>query len=141
MPGFDEAFRTLFISNSAKLSLKNSNLNIVNDNSKASFSLKDIIAIILESKQITLTSALLSAIANAKVVVITCDDSHIPNGIFCSYLGHYQNAGILREQIALSAHKKAILWQQIIKQKVKNQANVLLKTNPKTAQKFLTYKN
>lgn len=137
MPGFDEAFRSIVISKSAKLSIKNNNLCVDNDDGVATLPFKDILCLMLESKQATITSALMSKLAEMKIVLITCDDSHNPNGIFLPYCGHYQASGVLRRQIALSNHTKAVLWQKIIKQKVQNQAALLSKKDIKTAQKLI----
>ncbi|NLY04468.1 MAG: type II CRISPR-associated endonuclease Cas1 [Campylobacter sp.] len=137
MAGFDEAFRTVVISKPAKISLKNNNLCIDNEDGVAMLLLKDILCIVLESQQVTITSALISKLADAKVVLLSCDDSHNPNGIFFSYLGHYQSSGVIRYQIDLSKHTKAILWQKIIKQKVQNQAKLLAQKDINTAKKLI----
>ena len=58
---FDEAFKSVIIANDAKLSLKQNHLHISQSDNEANLYLKDLAFIILESPQITLTSALLSA--------------------------------------------------------------------------------
>ena len=92
--------------------------------------LSDIAYIILESPQITLTSALLDALATHKVAVFSCDSSHLPSGIFMPFLGHYRSLGVLQSQITLKNQTKAILWQQIIKSKIYNQSAVLKLAKP-----------
>ena len=92
--------------------------------------LSDIAYIILESPQITLTSALLDALATHKVTVFSCDSSHLPSGIFMPFLGHYRSLGVLQSQITLKNQTKAILWQQIIKSKIYNQSAVLKLAKP-----------
>lgn len=123
---FDPAFRTLFFTTRTKLSLKNKHILIVRENKEdITIPLVDILCIILESQQITITTALLSAIANYKIVVYICDETHLPNGIYTSFLGHYKSLSIMQAQIKLSKQKKAIIWQKIIKSKILNQATLL----------------
>lgn len=122
---FDEAFRSVLVSSEAKLSLQANHLVLKQTNKEAKLFLKDIHFVILESPQILITSALLSAFAKHNIVLLTCDESHHINGIMHSYLGHFQHAKIAKEQMMVSAHKKAIVWQKIVKNKITNQARIL----------------
>lgn len=129
---FDEAFKSVIIANDAKLSLKQNHLHITQSDNEANLYLKDLAFIILESPQITLTSALLSAVADSKIVLLTCDESHLPNGVFMPFLAHFQASQIAKEQIAVKEQTKAILWQKIIQNKIRNQAFVLSHTGHKS---------
>lgn len=128
---FDEAFKSVIIANDAKLSLKQNHLHITQSDNEANLYLKDLAFIILESPQITLTSALLSAIADCKIILLTCDESHLPNGVFMPFLAHFQASQIAKEQIAVKEQTKAILWQKIVQNKIRNQAFVLSHTGHK----------
>lgn len=128
---FDEAFKSVIIANDAKLSLKQNHLHISQSDNEANLYLKDLAFIILESPQITLTSALLSAVADSKIVLLTCDESHLPNGVFMPFLAHFQASQIAKEQIAVKEQTKAILWQKIVQNKIRNQAFVLSHTEHK----------
>lgn len=130
---FDEAFKSVIIANDAKLSLKQNHLHISQSDNEANLYLKDLAFIILESPQITLTSALLSAIADYKIVLLSCDKSHLPNGVFMPFLAHFQASQIAKEQIAVKEQTKAILWQKIIQNKIRNQSFVLSHTGHKKA--------
>lgn len=128
---FDEAFKSVIIANDAKLHLKQNHLHISQSDNEANLYLKDLAFIILESPQITLTSALLSAVADSKIVLLTCDESHLPNGVFMPFLAHFQASQIAKEQIAAKEQTKAILWQKIVQNKIRNQAFVLSHTEHK----------
>lgn len=130
---FDEAFKTAIIANDAKLHLKQNHLHITQSDNEANLYLKDLAFIILESPQITLTSALLSAVADSKIVLLTCDESHLPNGVFMPFLAHFQASQIAKEQIAVKEQTKAILWQKIVQNKIRNQAFVLSRIGHKKA--------
>lgn len=125
MSGFSNEYKNVLISKSAKIFLKLENLKIEQSGNEAMIALKDISSIILESPAITLTSALLSKCAKYKIVVLTCDEFHNINGLFAPFLGHFKNAGVAKEQINVKQKVNALLWQKIIKNKIKNQAKVL----------------
>ena len=77
---FDSAFRTLFLSTPARLSLEDKQLCIAQkDKESVKIPLVDILYVMLESHQITLTNALLNAFEQYKIVVFTCDESHLPS--------------------------------------------------------------
>ena len=123
---FDSAFRTLFLSTPAKLRLADKHLCITQEGKETvKIPLSDILCVIAESHQITLTNALLDAFALNKIVLYTCDNSHLPSGIFMPFLGHYRTLSVLQSQISLNKQRKSILWQQIIKAKIYNQARLL----------------
>ncbi|MGX3045489.1 type II CRISPR-associated endonuclease Cas1 [Helicobacter sp. T3_23-1056] len=108
---------------------------------KVAIPLSDIACIILESPQITLTSALLDALSTHKVAVFSCDSSHLPSGIFMPFLGHYRSLSVLQSQITLKNQTKAILWQQIIKSKIYNQSAVLKLAKPNQNKTIATLEN
>lgn len=127
---FDSAFRTLFLSTPAKLKLADKHLCIIQEDKEAvKIPLSDILCVIAESHQITFTNALLDAFTSSKIVLYTCDSSHLPSGIFMPFLGHYRTLSVLQSQISLNKQRKSILWQQIIKAKIHNQAQLLQMQN------------
>ena len=123
--GYDEAFRNVIITSRAHLSLQDNHLVVQNGEERARLYIKDLHCVILESPQITLTQALLNALAQSKVLLLTCDRTHAISGVFTPFLGHFANAQVAREHIAVSAESKAKLWQQIVQNKIHNQARVL----------------
>ena len=134
---FDSAFRTLFLSTPARLSLEDRHLCITQKNKESvKIPLVDILCVMLESHQITLTNALLNAFALHKIVVFTCDESHLPSGLFMPFLGHFRSFSVLQSQINLSKQRKAILWQQIIKAKIHNQALLLKMLHKKESEEL-----
>ncbi|MFV0480383.1 MAG: type II CRISPR-associated endonuclease Cas1 [Campylobacteraceae bacterium] len=119
-------YKTVVFSNPCKLSLKLDNLKFEAKNQdEILVPLSDISVIILETNQITITSALLSEFANKDISVFTCDGSHIPNGLFLPFHQHSRYSLMSELQIKWSEPFKKQCWQNIISQKVKNQANVL----------------
>lgn len=117
--------KTIFISEKNYLSLRLNNLIVKSENNEASVPLSDISTIILDNPQIAISASLLSKIADSGIVLFTCNDKHIPNGIYIPFNTHCRFSGISRLQIELSEPFKKQCWQKIIKAKINNQFEVL----------------
>ncbi len=117
-------YRNIFISSPSKLSVKNNQLMVTKDEIY-SFPLEDISTIMLESRQINLSSAVLSRFAKEGILVYLCDEKHLPCGVVTDYNGHSRKLKILQSQIDLKLSLRKRLWQDIVTSKIANQANVL----------------
>ena len=119
-------WRTIIISKPSKISLKNHNfLYSPNEGDEVVVSLIDISVIIFETHQVTVTSALLSRMAEENILVFSCDKKHTPNGIFTPFHQHSRFSLMVHLQTKWSEPFKKRVWQQIIQQKILNQATVL----------------
>ena len=123
--------RTLYFSNPAYLAKKNNQLffEYPEDREKEkraeeinSVPIEDIGIVVLDNQQITITHGLLAALQENNVAVITCDASHIPNGMFMPLASNQLQNEKFRAQIESSEPLKKQLWQQTISAKIKNQA-------------------
>lgn len=121
------SWRSILIQNPARVRLKNSQLALSNDNGEYTIPIEDIAVIILDSPEITITSAVLSYMQDEGVVIITCDKSHIPNGLLLPFIPHSRNAQVANIQIGWSAAFKKRAWQKIIQNKIYNQGECLKK--------------
>lgn len=126
--------RTLYFGNPAYLSKKEEQLVICFPDDKEkekraekinTVPIEDIGIIILDNRQITLTHGLLSSLLENNCAVVTCDDSHMPGGLFMPLAGNQQQNEKFRAQIESSEPLKKQLWQQTISIKIKNQAALL----------------
>lgn len=132
--------RTIYFGNPAYLSLNNAQLVVrlpeveKNDllpsefkkESTASIPIEDIGVVILDHKQITITQALMEALLENNVAVVTCNKTHHPVGLMLPLSGGntLQNKRF-RVQLDASEPLKKQLWAQTITQKIKNQHAVL----------------
>lgn len=119
--------RTLYFGNPAYLKTKENQLyiNYPDVNEYKKIPIEDIGVIILDHYQITFSQALLTKLLGNNVAIISCDAQHLPHGMFLNLNGnHIQNA-IFKIQMAASDSQKNKAWQQIIQQKIGNQAQVL----------------
>ncbi len=119
-------WRSIIISKTSKISLKKHNfLYSPLESDDIIVPLIDISVIILETPQVTITSALLSKLAEENIVVFTCDKKHTPNGIFTPFHQHSRFSLMVHLQIKWSEAFKKRIWQQIIICKISNQSRVL----------------
>ncbi len=119
------------IQNPAKLTLSKGQLALRNEQGEHTLPLEDIAALILESPEITLTSALLSACMEQGVTVVTCSVTHTPNGALHPFLSHSRQSKVARIQMSWTEPLRKRLWQRIIQQKIINQAQCLTECRDK----------
>jgi len=118
-------WRSLVVSQPAKLSLHNRQLLLENRDGGVRVPLEDIAVVMLETPQALITSALLSALAATGAAVVTCDEAHHPNGALLPYLPHSRHLRVFRAQSGLSEPQKKRAWQAIVQCKLRNQAKCL----------------
>jgi CRISPR-associated protein Cas1 len=119
------AWRTVLIQKAAKLTLAKGQLHLSNEEGVFTLPLEDVFVLILDSPQISLTSSLLAACQDHGIGVITCDDTHMPNGLLLPFLRHSRQSRISQLQIGWSEAFRKRLWQKIIQCKITNQAACL----------------
>jgi CRISPR-associated protein Cas1 len=140
--------RTLYFGNPAYLSKKNNQLIIKKPEDKKtkadednntleteevskieSIPIEDIGIIIIDHGQVTLTHGLISALLENNSALVTCNNRHLPTGLFLSLDGGHTQAERFQEQINSSTPLKKQLWQQTISAKIRNQASLLKRKN------------
>jgi CRISPR-associated protein Cas1 len=135
--------RTLYFSNPAYLFKKNNQLVVkeMQDEKKENTQvesrrnvakeifntvpIEDIGIVVLDNHQITITHGLLAALQENNAAVITCDTTHMPNGLFMPLSANQVQNEKFRAQIESSEPLKKQLWQQTITSKIINQASIL----------------
>jgi CRISP-associated protein Cas1 len=117
--------RTLHFSNPAKLSIRLDQLLIETPERTATVPVEDIGILFLEHPQITLTQPVLQRLLANNAAVITCDERHMPAGMFLNLEGHSEHAARARGQLESTEPLRKQLWMQTIKAKLSNQAAVL----------------
>lgn len=87
--------------------------------------IEDIGIVVLDNKQITITSGTLEALLENNCAIITCDSKSMPVGLMLPLYGNTTQNERFCEQLGASLPLKKQLWQQTIKMKIDNQASVL----------------
>ena len=120
------AWRTVLITKPCRLSMKNRQLVYEpKDEKSVRVALEDITVIVIEDNRSTLTTALLSHISEHNIVLFTCDNYHMPNGLFTPFHQHSRLSQISHIQVEMKLPLKKQIWQKIISQKIFNQAQLL----------------
>ena len=131
--------KTLYFGNPIYLSLKNAQLVIKlpevvkNETLTGGFKQKaevtkpieDIGVVVLDNKQITITSGVLEALLENNCAIITCDSKSMPVGLMLPLYGNTTQNERFRQQLGASLPLMKQLWQQTIKVKIQNQGHVL----------------
>lgn len=131
--------QTLYFGNPVYLSLHNGQLvirlpDVVNNDSlpeafkqdsEVTRPIEDIGVVILDNKQITITSGVLESFLENNCSVITCDSRSMPVGLLLPLYGNTTQNERFREQLDASLPLKKQLWQQTVQTKIRNQATVL----------------
>ncbi|MEW6507787.1 MAG: type II CRISPR-associated endonuclease Cas1 [Bacteroidota bacterium] len=91
--------------------------------------IEDIGIVILDNGQITITHGALSSLLDNNAAVVTCSNTHMPNGLFLPLAGNTEQNEKFRAQINSSEPLRKQLWQQTITAKIRNQAAILRERN------------
>lgn len=126
--------KTICFSNRVYLSLRNRQIVIHRKTAdgieeEQTRPIEDIGVIVIESQQVTLSSALISALIDNNVAVIFCDSKYMPSGMIMPLAGNSEQSERYNAQIGASQPLKKQLWQQTVSAKILNQAAVLKRAN------------
>ena len=142
--------RTLYFGNPAYLSLSNSLLVISRpsdgdlppDDQSAvikTIPIEDIGVVILDNRQLTITSCLIAALLDNNVAVVTCDEKSMPAGLLLPLHANTLQSERFKDQLEASLPLKKQLWQQTVEAKIRNQAAVLRSVSGEDARNMLVW--
>ncbi|QIW15192.1 subtype II CRISPR-associated endonuclease Cas1 [Pasteurellaceae bacterium RH1A] len=136
------SWRSILISKGGKLSLKQKQMLIWQEEQEFSVPLEDIAIIVVENRETVITTPLLSALALNGITLLTCDDQFLPCGQWLPFGQYHRQLKTLKLQLEMSQPLKKQLWQQLVQQKIRNQAFVLEQAGEiSTAQRLLAMAN
>jgi len=144
--------RTLYFGNPVYLSLSNEQLVITRANdgdlpfedermNKRTIPIEDIGVIVVDNRQITITSSCISSLLANNVSIITCDDKSMPNGMMLPLFGNSIQNERFRDQVSASLPLRKQLWQQTVEKKILNQAAVLKYVTGEDARNMIVWSN
>ena len=121
--------RTLYFGNPVYLSKKTEQLNIdyPKEDNKNTYiiPIEDVGVVVLDNQQITITQGLMQSLLQNNAAVISCNEKHMPVGLFMPLCSNTLQAERFTDQLSASLPLKKQLWQQTICAKIKNQAALL----------------
>ncbi len=118
-------FRTVVIKSRAKLEVRLNSLIIRGEQEKKIF-IDEINTLIVQSTAVSLTASLLCELMKKNIKVIFCDEKHNPQAELLPYYGAHNVSKRYKEQFIWAQDVKARIWREIIKNKIKEQAEHLL---------------
>ena len=142
--------RTLYFGNPAYLSVSNAQLVITkpsdgdlppDDPSQfvKTIPIEDIGVVILDHRQITITSSVISSLLDNNVAIVTCDDKSMPTGLLLPLHANTLQSERFQYQLEASLPLKKQLWQQTVEAKIHNQAAVLKHVMGEDARNMLAW--
>lgn len=138
--------RTLYFGTPLFLSLRNGQLLIKksgegdSDNTIVkTIPVEDIGVIVIDNRQISFTSGIMSALLENNAAIITCNEKSLPVGLLLPLAGNYIQNERFRAQIDASLPLKKQLWQQTVEAKIRNQAAVLKHVMGEEARNMLAW--
>lgn len=122
------SWRSILISKGGKLSLRQNQMVIWQEEQEFTVPLEDIAVIVIENREVVITTPLLSALALNGITLLTCDEQFIPCGQWLPFSQYHRQLKTLKLQLEMKLPLKKQLWQAIVQQKIHNQAFVLAQT-------------
>ena len=122
-------WRTVIISNTAKLDYKMDYLVVRSSNQVSRIHLSEISLIVVETPSVSLTAYLLCELAANKIGIIFCDEKRYPNGQYVPFYGSHDTSEKIRKQYNWNLNSKMIIWKEVVTRKIIGQMNVLNKYN------------
>lgn len=147
--------KTLYFGNPAYLSLRNGQLVIklpeverngslpeaIKQQTDVTRPIEDIGVVVLDHKQITITSGALETLLENNCAVITCDSKSMPVGLMLPLCGNTTQNERFRKQLEASLPLKKQMWQQTIQTKIRNQAQILAQCTGEKAKCMFVWAN
>lgn len=121
-------YRSIYIGNPAYLKLKDKQLKVTDPETKeekGSVPIEDIGLLMLDHYQITLSNQLIQELMKNNVILISCDEWHLPLAGKLPFSGNTLFSERVKTQIEVSEPLKKQLWKQTVECKTQNQLKVL----------------
>jgi len=129
-------FRNAMIMGDVELALKNGRMYDKSSNGPM-IPVEDIDTVLVESRQSTISTALLAALAAQGAALFVCNEKHMPNAVLLPFHQHSRQSDVMRAQLGLSKPTKKRTWQQIVAAKIQNQATCLQLQGQESAALYL----
>ena len=118
-------WKTLIVGREGRLTLEQGWLVVTQGEAVTRVPIEDLYSVVVDNRQSLISVALLTALSDAGVHMMLCDEKHLPSCVLLPLNRHYRAFGMLRDQLSLSATVQEIMWAQIVRAKIENQIEVL----------------
>ncbi|HSW68528.1 MAG TPA: type II CRISPR-associated endonuclease Cas1 [Bacteroidales bacterium] len=119
--------RTLLLTKACEVRKKDRQLIVryPDEEPTRSVPIEDIGMLIMEDQQVVISNALLMALMENNVAVLTCDTKHLPAGLLLPIHSHHAFTAKMFAQTGSSLPLRKRLWQQTVIAKILNQCALL----------------
>ena len=131
------SWRTVIISNQSKLDYKMGFMVVRGEETKRVV-IDEIAILVIENPAVSLTGCLIEVLIEKKVRVIFCDSKRSPTAELVPHHGSYDSSAKIRTQAAWSDEIKALIWREIISEKIRKQAEFLTELEKQREAELLT---
>lgn len=133
------SWRTVVITKTAKLDYSLGYMVVRDVENTAKVHISEISVLIIESTSVSLTAYLLNELISAKVKIIFCDSKRNPSFEVSPYYGSHDCSLKIKRQISWTETAKKLIWTEIVSEKIRNQAKVLINFGLNKADLLFTY--
>ena len=130
------SWRTVVISNNAKLDYQVGYLVVRETEETKKIHIDEIGTLIVENTAVSLTAYLLQELVHNKVKVIFCDHKRNPSSELLPYYGCHDTSVKVRRQTEWSDEDRKSVWTEIVTEKIRIQAKLLM-ANKKSESEML----
>ncbi|TXD85523.1 type II CRISPR-associated endonuclease Cas1 [Subsaximicrobium wynnwilliamsii] len=117
--------KTLFFTNKCAITTAHEQLVIIANNKERTIPIEDIGYVVIDHNEAYISMPALNKLIHNNCACIICDDKHLPNGMLLNLNSHHVQQELFKHQIEASVPLKKQLWQQTIKEKIRNQGILL----------------
>lgn len=132
------SWRTIVIASHCKLEYKLGYLVCRGEKNKK-IHLSEISSLIVETPAVAITAVLLSELMKHKINLIFCDEKHNPVSQLMPLYGSHDCSRKLKKQILWDEARKNEVWREIVRQKILQQASLMIKLGAEHAEMLLAY--
>lgn len=118
------SWRTVIISNQAKLDYKMGYL-VIRQEETTRILIDEIAVLLIEHPAISITGCLIEVLIEKKVKVIFCDAKRNPTAELIPHHGSHDSSAKVRVQITWTDEVKALIWREIVSEKIRKQSEFL----------------
>lgn len=118
------SWRTVVITNIAKLDYK-LDCMVVRQAETTKIHLSEIGLLLIESTAVSMTASLMCELVKRKIKVIFCDEKRNPCSELLPYYGSHDTSVKIRHQMEWSKDTKALIWTEIVTDKIRKQKEFL----------------
>ena len=122
--------RTILLENKTSVSTKNLQIVIKTEVRETTIPAEDIGYVVIDHPQVFLSIPAMNLLIENNAAIIVCGNNHLPNGMFLNLNSHHIQQEIFRNQMEATLPLKKQLWQQTVREKIKNQGVLLVAIAP-----------